>query len=284
LRVNTTFAMSLHPATRRGVANEPPQHVTAPLAWTAQVLSPSIASATAGSRGAVVTEGDGIGASGSPGSNHGAASGVSHAGGGPEPHDGATSTTSTASLRIEHQRAGAARYSPQRRRSNRRVAAVGAAHRGRWLARTGAIAHPGAMTRFRLVLACVVSLAGCREHRRIDATPVESTSATEVPAGVVQASFELNTGGDQMSSRPVDAGLVLRVAYGRKLFRQQLASCQDAGRGDALAGGSSAVDWAICDQTSYSLHITDTRVEVHSDRSTDVVTAIALPPGLHLTR
>jgi hypothetical protein len=139
------------------------------------------------------------------------------------------------------------------------------------------------MTRLRLVLGCTVLLAGCREHRRIDAAPVESTNPTEVPAGVVEASFELNTGGDQMSSRPVDAGLVLRVAYGRKLFRQQLASCRDAGHGDALADGSSAIDWAICDRTSYSLYVTDARVEVH-DSSHNVVATVPLPLGLHLAR
>src|ERR1043165_9616475 len=140
-----------------------------------------------------------------------------------------------------------------------------------------------AMARFRLVLVCVVLLVGCREHRPLDPAPVESVNPAEVPPGVVQASFELNPGGDQMSSRPVAAGLDLRVAYGRKLFRQQLASCEQAGHGDALADGSSAIDWAICDRSSYSLHITDTRVEVH-DGSHNVVAAIPLPPGLHLGR
>lgn len=139
------------------------------------------------------------------------------------------------------------------------------------------------MARFRLVLGCVVFLAGCREHRQLDRAPVESVNPDEVPPGVVQASFELNTGGDQMSSRPVDAGLVLRVAYSRKLFRQQLASCEQAGHGDALADGSSAIDWAICDRSSYSLHITDTRIEVRDD-SHNVVATVPLPSGLHLAR
>lgn len=142
----------------------------------------------------------------------------------------------------------------------------------------------GSMKRDVVVFGCAVALAGCREHRRIDPAPVESTNPVELPSGVVQASFELNTGGDQMSSRPVDAGLVLRVAFGRRLLLQQLASCQDAGRGNALADGSAAIDWAICDGTTYSVHVSDTRVEVREDRSHAVITTIALPPGLHAVR
>jgi len=100
--------------------------------------------------------------------------------------------------------------------------------------------------------------------------------------GILEASFVLNTGGDQMSARPVDAGLVVRVAFGTRVFRQQFASCKDAGHGNALSDGSSAIDWADCDGTTYSLHVSDARVEVRDDASHAVVTAIPLPRGLRL--
>jgi hypothetical protein len=85
-----------------------------------------------------------------------------------------------------------------------------------------------------------------------------------------------------MAARPVDAGLVLHVQFDNRHFRQQFASCHDGGYGGALSDGSSAIDWADCDGTRYSLHVSDARVEVRSDASHAVVTAIPLPPGLHL--
>jgi hypothetical protein len=124
-------------------------------------------------------------------------------------------------------------------------------------------------------------LAGCQVHRDIDRAPVESTNTSPPGPGILEASFVLNTGGDQMSTRPVDAGLAVRVAFGSRLLRQQFASCKDAGHGNALADGSSAIDWADCDGTTYSLYDLDDRVEVR-DASQAVVTAIPLPGGLHL--
>jgi hypothetical protein len=119
-------------------------------------------------------------------------------------------------------------------------------------------------------------------HRDIDPAPVESTRTTPLASGILEASFVLNTGADQAASRPFDAGLVLWVAFGTRQFRQQFASCKDAGHGDALSDGSSALDWAECDGRIYSLHVSDTRVEVHDDASHAVVAAIPIPRGLRL--
>src|SRR5579862_855283 len=131
---------------------------------------------------------------------------------------------------------------------------------------------------------CAAAVAGChdhRVHRNIDPAPIESTTA-ELAPGIFEAGFALDTGGDQMSSRPVDAGLVVRVAFGSRLFRQEFASCKGGGYGDELSDGSSAIDWAECDGTTYSLRFADARIEVRDESSHRLVTAISLPPGLHL--
>ena len=85
-------------------------------------------------------------------------------------------------------------------------------------------------------------------HREIDRVPVESVPQAPLPPGVLEAGFALNTGG---------------------------------GYGDARSDGSEAIDWAECDGTTYSLRLGEGRVEVRDERSHALVTAIAVPPGLH---
>jgi hypothetical protein len=118
-------------------------------------------------------------------------------------------------------------------------------------------------------------------HREIDPLPVESLARTPLPSEALEAGFAMNTGGDQMSTRPVDAGLALHVAFGTHVFRQQFASCRDCGHGDALSDGTDAIDWAECDGTTYSLHVSNRHVEVRDENSHAVVTVVPVPPGLH---
>ena len=49
--------------------------------------------------------------------------------------------------------------------------------------------------------------------------------------GKAEAFFMLDTGGDQMSSRGKEAGLVVVVRYGAKELRQNVASCREPALG-----------------------------------------------------
>jgi len=85
-------------------------------------------------------------------------------------------------------------------------------------------------------------------RRALDAVPVHVRLATPLPAGRAEAFFKLDTGGDQMTRRPKEAGLVVVVRIESNEYRQTIASCVDPGLGSALGGGTEReLEVAICD-------------------------------------
>lgn len=68
-----------------------------------------------------------------------------------------------------------------------------------------------------------------------------------LPAGKAEASFRLDTGADQMTETPREAGLVVVVRVGADEYRQTVASCAEPGLGSALGGGTERVlEVALC--------------------------------------
>ncbi|MFC1611934.1 hypothetical protein ACFL6C_13310 [Myxococcota bacterium] len=102
--------------------------------------------------------------------------------------------------------------------------------------------------------------------RKIDAAAKTTSIAPPVPKGVVEAEFYLNTGGDQMSCRPVQGGLGVEVRVADKRITQQFASCDHAGHGNAMAP-PRALEAADCDGRSYELYLRkDAVVVLHQGR------------------
>jgi hypothetical protein len=97
--------------------------------------------------------------------------------------------------------------------------------------------------------------------RRVDLRPSLDRLEPPLPPGKVEASFWLNTGGDQMRCRPVQTGLGVIVRVADRQYRQQFASCDHAGHGSALAT-PGAVDAAECDGRIYHLELVDGAVAV----------------------
>jgi hypothetical protein len=100
-----------------------------------------------------------------------------------------------------------------------------------------------------LVLACSPTGDQSSATRRaLDAEPVTVRLATPLPAGRAEAFFKLDTGGDQMTQRPKEAGLVVVVRVESNEYRQTIASCVDPGLGSALGGGTEReLEVAVCD-------------------------------------
>ncbi|HHH31211.1 MAG TPA: hypothetical protein ENK57_23080 [Polyangiaceae bacterium] len=90
------------------------------------------------------------------------------------------------------------------------------------------------------------------EPRPVDDTLRSSRRVPPLPEGRVEASFQLDTGGDQMSCRSVEAGIGVVVRVGDQEYRQGLASCAQAGAGDAIAS-PGALESASCDERFFDL-------------------------------
>lgn len=85
-------------------------------------------------------------------------------------------------------------------------------------------------------------------RRPLDTKPVRIHLQTSVPPGRAEAFFELDTGGDQMTQRPKEAGLIIVVRVGIDEYRQTIASCHEPSLGSALGGGTEReLEVAICD-------------------------------------
>ena len=97
------------------------------------------------------------------------------------------------------------------------------------------------------ILACLVvscsSIMSDNEtvaiRRPLDDKAVRVPLKTPVAPGRAKAFFKLDTGGDQMTLRPKETGLVVVVRIGGDEYRQTIASCKDPGIGSALGGGTS---------------------------------------------
>ena len=70
--------------------------------------------------------------------------------------------------------------------------------------------------------------------RLLDATPVERGLPDAMPAGQASAWLELDTGGDTLSVRSRETGLVLVVRLGGRELRQVFASCPEGSKGSVL--------------------------------------------------
>ncbi len=100
-----------------------------------------------------------------------------------------------------------------------------------------------------LIIACAPTGNQTGAVRRpLDTEPVRIRLHTPIPPGRAEAFFKLDTGGDQMTQRPKEAGLMVVVRVGIDEYRQTIASCQDPGLGSALGGGTEReLEVAICD-------------------------------------
>ena len=105
--------------------------------------------------------------------------------------------------------------------------------------------------------------------RSVDDAPHVSEASPPLPDGEVQAIFWLNTGGDQMQCRRVAVGLGVTVRFGDREYSQQLASCEDAGHGNAIAS-AGALDSAACDGRFFDLLRLDDAVVVREGEN-DIV-------------
>src|SRR5215211_4221505 len=74
--------------------------------------------------------------------------------------------------------------------------------------------------------------------RALDRAPIESAAAFDIEPGRVKAAFEIDTGGDSLSLRRHQAGLVFAVRTRSRSYRQTIASCAEVGHGSALGSGA----------------------------------------------
>jgi hypothetical protein len=87
-----------------------------------------------------------------------------------------------------------------------------------------------------------------RTVRSLDSQPRTARLSSPLPSGKAEAFFALDTGQDQMTSRPKDAGLVVVVRYASTELRQTVATCGDPALGSALGGGTDTIlEVAGCD-------------------------------------
>ncbi|MBI4680999.1 MAG: hypothetical protein HY753_07300 [Nitrospirae bacterium] len=105
-----------------------------------------------------------------------------------------------------------------------------------------------------------IVLAGCTQVKKDASELIRNTQpdreldveihlSSPMPAGKAYAYFDIYTGGDQMTSKRKEAGLVFVVRYGSSEFRQTIASCREPGHGSALGGGTEReLEMAICDK------------------------------------
>ena len=99
-------------------------------------------------------------------------------------------------------------------------------------------------------------------RRPTDAAPTSWQVADPLPAGEVQATLDINTGGDQMSVRPVEFGLELSVRERATDWRWRLASCRDLGSADVVASTDARGPAYDCDGVLWELRVLPDRVEV----------------------
>ena len=118
--------------------------------------------------------------------------------------------------------------------------------------------------------------------RPLDGTPRRSVLTTELPPGIAEASFQLDTGGDQGSATR-QVGLEVVVRFARVELRQTVASCDEPALGSALGGGSNGLlEVALCG-AEFWLTTGDGKVVAkrHAEQGSDSEVAnIPLPSGI----
>jgi len=118
--------------------------------------------------------------------------------------------------------------------------------------------------------------------RPVDGTPRRSVLDTGLPPGIAEASFQLDTGGDQGSATK-QAGLEVVVRFARVELRQTVASCDEPALGSALGGGSNGLlEVALCG-AEFWLTTGDGKViaKRHAEQGSDLEVAnIQLPDGI----
>ena len=101
--------------------------------------------------------------------------------------------------------------------------------------------------RFGLALAWMLACSQSDDHtparRQLDTIRLQQT----LPPDRAEAFFALNTGGDQLTTRSKEAGLVVVVRFGDREIRQTIATCSDPALGSALGGGGEReLEVAMC--------------------------------------
>jgi hypothetical protein len=118
----------------------------------------------------------------------------------------------------------------------------------------------------------------------IDAMPVVSINNRQLPPGLAETDFFMDTGGDQMASgRAHQVGLGVEVRFRDRKVRQVFASCNNAGSGTALGGGGPVdLTVAACDGREFRLRTDRGEVVVLEITPSGPVprATIALPQGI----
>ncbi|OVE76069.1 hypothetical protein BVX98_06605 [bacterium F11] len=120
--------------------------------------------------------------------------------------------------------------------------------------------------------------------RVIDENPIPRKLSHSLDPGLSEAEFDINTGGDQMSLRRVQAGLVFLVRFQDMEYRQTIDSCNGVGQGTALRDNTEReIDYALCDHKEYWLVTEERKVRVYKDdphNPNSIVSEIDLPDGI----
>ena len=124
-------------------------------------------------------------------------------------------------------------------------------------------------------------------HRTLNAEPVKVPLITPLAPGRAEAFFKLDTGGDQMTQHPKEAGLMVVVRVESNEYRQTIASCQNPGIGSALGGGTEReLEVAICDGEYWLVTEPGIVIVVRMDKnpSGEEVTRFNLPGNVRAVR
>ena len=138
-------------------------------------------------------------------------------------------------------------------------------------------------------LLCIATvIAGCAlllsipVHRRLDAAPIRfvtSSGAYSLPGGQADASFEMHTGGDQMSIRHWTVGLGFVVRYGDTFIHQLFANCENSGWEGPYSPDLQVHPMdSTCDDSLYRLSTDGAVVRVQEIRSGRLVRTVSEVP------
>ncbi len=136
------------------------------------------------------------------------------------------------------------------------------------------------------ILASVIVLGVMRNwpiQRQLDLQPITSVLQRPLEPGSVEGGFGLNTCCDQGSLRPWDTGLVIWVRFNSTKLRQTIASCYDAGTGNAISSLTGIeMATASCDGDIFYMILENNAIIVQKGnvrKRDNIVSTIPLPEG-----
>ncbi len=136
------------------------------------------------------------------------------------------------------------------------------------------------------ILAAVIVVGAMRHwpiQRQLDQQPIASVLQSPLEPGHVEGGFGLNTCCDQGSLRPWDTGLVIWVRFNSTELRQTIASCYDAGTGNAISSLTGIeMATASCDGELFYMILENNAIIVQKGnvrKRDNIVSIIPLPEG-----